>query len=182
MRGVTFVLAVGTMMTSVTPAAGQGVPRQPPGRRTPPYAPGQVIVMTEPNVFSLPPGLARAPAGRVSVALARVQEVFARRRVSAVARAVPTWDSAAPYFAGRRVYARRKHELMPPGALADLSQLYLLEFPDTENVDSVVAELNRAPGIVYAEPNRLIHALSVPPSTRLSTGMLLAAKASTPND
>jgi len=122
---------------------------------------GHIIVLAEPGTITLPPGLTRIPADGAQVGVARVREVFARHHLSAVRRASPHWDEFRASAPTARVYARHKNERMPPDALADLSLLYVLEFPETSNVAAVVAELNAAEGIVYAEPDRPIHSLAI---------------------
>ncbi len=144
-------LTAALLLVASTPAAAQ----QPvPGS-------GHIIVLAEPGAITLPPGLTRLPADQAQVGVARVREVFARHGLSAIRRASPHWDEFRASAPTARVYARRKNELMPPDALADLSLLYVLEFPDAVNVAAVVAELNAAEGIVYAEPDRPIRSLAI---------------------
>lgn len=122
---------------------------------------GHIIVLAEPGAITFPPGLTRLPADQAQVGVARVREIFARHGLSTVRRASPHWDEFRLSAPTARVYARRKNESMPLDALADLSLLYVLEFPDTVNVQTVVDELNAAEGIVYAEPDRPVRSLAI---------------------
>ncbi|MGH7615478.1 MAG: S8 family serine peptidase [Gemmatimonadales bacterium] len=145
----------------------------------PRYAPGRVIVLAEPNSIIMPQGLTRVPTDQAQVRVARLREILVRRGVSAIRRAAPHWDDLRRTATEARVYARRKNELMPPDALADLSLLYVLESPDSVDVPSLAAELTAAEGVVYAEPDYLIQSLQLREAAAASAD---AAATLTPND
>lgn len=122
------------------------------------FAPGQVIVLVEPGVIRLPPGVERAAAREVQVAAAPVRRIFARHGVTKVRQLHSSWSAPS----GFKVRERRKGDSIRPDELTDLSHYYVLDLPLATDVRAVVAELDKSEGIVLAEPNYRVFSLAAP--------------------
>lgn len=113
--------------------------------------PRAVLVLTEPGALELPTGKARAVVGELQVPAA-LRATMTRHAVAAVRRAAPVRELRPDLVAGRPVVQPRKGQLIPPDALIDLSNLFVLEVPGDANLPALVEELRAQAGIVYAEP------------------------------
>jgi subtilase family protein/flagellar hook capping protein FlgD len=135
----------------IAPARGQ----------TPRFMPGRVVVLVEPNAVVLPPGLTRAPASQASVAVPRLRALFDGLNVREVRQGAPHWPDVLRQNPRAKVFARRKGQFIPPDALTDFSWLYILALPESADVRAAATALAAADGVVWAEPDYLIHSLAV---------------------
>ena len=152
--GLTICLLV-TLAVGVQRGAAQGAGASTAAQK-PQFVPGRVIILAEPGAITLPPGLSQVPVDRATFAKSRLRDVFARRQARDIRQAAPSWFEFANRNPTVKVFARRKGQFMQPDAMTDFSWLYVVELPDSADIAGVVAELNAADGVVWAEPYYII--------------------------
>jgi thermitase len=137
---------------------------------------GRLLVLVEPSALALPPGLTRAALNRVQVTAPGLRTLLERGRVQEVHQLHPHWTPMAIGPSSWKVKARRKGDTMQPDELTDLSYWYVLDLADTLGAADLVKQLNAAKGVVYAEPDAFIAAVSHP--VTLQPSVPLAAEPS----
>lgn len=109
------------------------------------WIPGRVMVKFKYDEAELPEGKVESDFARVDIRSAALKEALQRFGVSRFARVVSNavrGDTLRTLPDGRQI------------KLTDFSQLYLLTFPETIPVDSVIAVLQRRDEVIYVEPDQ----------------------------
>jgi subtilisin family serine protease len=147
---------------------------------------GRILVLSEPDAIVLPPGETVATADRVTVKKEKLHDILKTGRVKRIKQLFPGWKPKSDLPEPVKVRIRKKGDTVMPDEISDLSYWHVLEVSDTSDMETMVTQLNAAPGVVSAEPDGYIEMLSTPTpfpglfsrlSRVVSRGMVLS-----PND
>jgi hypothetical protein len=119
----------------------------------------EVVFLAEPGTMpSNHTGAVDVDAPYVGAALRATMQQYGARRVR---RVVPSWEEFRDRYPFVPVQQLRRGETMDPGALTDLSLLFMFELDDSGRVGPAVEALRRTSGIVVAHRNGVVR-LSAP--------------------
>jgi len=76
---------------------------------------------------------------------------------------IPSLDGKVQQFAVSKLEKRFRHKpIQRSSGLPDLSRIYRIEFPESQNIDQVVKEFAKDPNVEYAEPIPVQHSAMIP--------------------
>jgi subtilisin family serine protease len=123
---------------------------------------GRILVLSEPDAIVLPAGETEAPADRATVKKGKLHDILKTGRVRRIKQLFPQWTPKSDLPQPMKVRIRKKGDTVMPDEISDLSYWHVLEVSDTADMETMVGQLNAAPGVVSAEPDEYIEMLSIP--------------------
>ncbi len=97
----------------------------------------EIIIKVEPEVIVMPEGSRRAPLSEIEIKSKALKELNRKFNLEAI----------------ERLYAKRELE---EAEEPDLEEVYLLRFPELNDVDAMIREYQKLEGVIYAEENMVL--------------------------